>query len=133
MTNPFLAANPVFALSNRVTKWISGELLFHLAVMAGAMLLVWLGVTFVERFRFRFRLRFGVPAPQGLFRELCRAHELTRSDRQLLGLVCQDVTPDQCCRVFIDSRVIDAYSRAHPALAEECRRLSQRLFGGFRS
>ena len=32
-------------------------------------------------------------------------------------------------RVFIDSRVIDAFSRSHPALAEECRRLSQRLFG----
>ena len=128
MTNLFLVAgSPVIALSNRLTKWLSGELLFHLAVMAGAVLLVWLGVTFVERFR--FRLRFGVPAPQGLFRELCRAHGLTRSDRQLLGLVCQDVAPDQCCRVFIDSRVIDAYSRSHPALAEECRSLSQRLFG----
>jgi hypothetical protein len=130
MTNLLLAASsPVFAVSNRLTRWLSGELLFHLAVIAGAVILVWLGVTFVERFRFRFRMRFGVPAPQSLFRELCRAHGLTRSDRQLLGLVCQDVAPDQCCRVFIDSRVIDTYSRSHPALADECRRLSKELFG----
>jgi hypothetical protein len=129
MTNLLLAArSPVLALSNRLTRWLSGELLFHLAVVAGAVFLVWLGVTFVERFR--FRLRFGVQTPQALFRELCRAHALTRSDRQLLGLVSQDVAPDQCCRVFIDSRVIDAYSRSHPAVADECRSLSQRVFGG---
>ena len=128
MTNLLLAApSPVLALGNRLTKWLSGEFLFHLAVIAGAVILVWLGVTFVERFR--FRLRFGVQTPQALFRELCRAHGLTRADRQLLGFVSHEVAPDQCCRVFIDARLIEAYCRSHPELTEECRSLSQRLFG----
>jgi hypothetical protein len=127
MILPLASMTPVLAAGNRLTKWLSGELLFHLAVIVGAVVLVWLGITFVERFR--IRLRPGGQSPQGLFRELCRAHALTRAERQLLSLISDAVPPRQCCRVFIDGRIIDDYSRAHPALAEQCRRLSQTLFG----
>jgi hypothetical protein len=120
------STTPVVAAG--LPRWISGELLFHLAVIAGAVVLVWLGITFVDRFR--IRLRPGANTPQALFRELCRAHGLTRADRQLLTLISDESPPAQCCRIFIDVGLIEAYSLAHPALAAECRSLSQRLFGG---
>jgi hypothetical protein len=132
MTNLLLPATiGVLAVGNRLTRWLSGELPFHLAVIVGAVVLVWLGVTFVERFRIRWRL--GAQTPHSLFRELCRAHSLTRADRRLLGLVSRAFPPEQCCRVFIDSRLIGGYASANPDSADECRSLSQRLFGGLRS
>jgi hypothetical protein len=119
-TNPIPSAGLLFGMA-------ATEMLFHFAVISGAALLLWLGVNWVERLRVQWFLK--ARTPQTLFRELCGAHGLSHADRRCLAQIAQPSSSDECCRVFIDSRVIDEYSRANPATAEECRHLARRLFG----
>ncbi len=118
---------PVLAVGNGLYDWITGPGLFHLAVVAAAFFLVWQGVNWGERLRTR-RAVYS-QTPRALFRELCQAHALQRGDRQLLGLIAQQLPDAQCCRVFIDRQLIDNYTSANPADADECRHLARRLFG----
>jgi hypothetical protein len=121
------ALGPLIAAGDSLFDWNSGEFLFHAAVVAVAIAVLWAGVALGERWRIRRRLN--ARTPRALFRELCQAHELTRADRQLLTTVAQASPSEQCCQVFIDRKVIDEFTRAHPAEADECRYLSKRLFG----
>jgi hypothetical protein len=103
------------------------EFLFHFAVITVSAILLWLGVNWVEHLRVQWFLN--ARTPKTLFRELCRAHGLSHADRRCLSQIAQPSSSDQCCRVFIDPRVIDDFARAHPAAANECRRLARQLFG----
>jgi hypothetical protein len=117
----------LIAAGDSLFDWDSGELLFHAAIVAAAIVLLWVGVTWGERWRIRRRL--GARTPRALFHELCQAHELTRADRQLLATIAQPRSSEKCCQVFIDRRVIDEFTLSHPGDADECRYLSKRLFG----
>ena len=70
------AANPTLAAGNSLFAQIPAEFLFHLSVVSGAVILLWLGVNWVERLRVHWSLYAQTPAD--LFRELCQAHELER-------------------------------------------------------
>ena len=118
--------SPVVAWGEFAFDWIPTEFLFHLAVVTGAGFLLWIGVNWVERLRLRFYVN--AQTPKALFRELCRAHGLSRADRQLLNLVADEAAPELRCRVFIDTRVIEQFAAAHPDTADECRYLARRLF-----
>ena len=107
--------------------WIPDRFLFHLTVIASALAILWLGVNGVERWR-GFRLA-NSQSPQALFRELCRAHALTRARRQLLTAISQAAPPEQCCQVFIDPRLIQEYARVNPGDADQARYLLRLLFG----
>src|SRR5262245_63799044 len=120
------AQTPNFAWGELPFDWIPTEFLFHLAVVTGAGFLLWIGVNWVERLRLRYYVN--AQTPEALFRELCRAHGLSRADRQLLNLVADGASPELRCRVFIDSRVIEQFAAAHPDTADECRYLARRLF-----
>jgi hypothetical protein len=120
------AQSPMFAWGELLLDWIPTEFLFHLAVVTGAGFLLWIGVNWVERLRLRYYVN--AQTPKALFRELCRAHGLSRTDRNLLKLIADEAAPELRCRVFIDSRVIEQFAAAHPDEADECRFLSRRLF-----
>jgi len=117
---------PILAWGEAYFDWIPTEFLFHLAVVTGAGFLLWVGVNWVERLRLRFYVN--AQTPKALFRELCRAHGLSRADRQLLNLVADEASPELRCRVFIDSRVLGQFAAAHPDEADACRFLARRLF-----
>jgi hypothetical protein len=127
MTSTGRALEPLVAAGDSLFDWNSGEFLFHAAMVAVAIVVLWAGVALGERWRTRRRLN--ARTPRALFRELCQAHELTRADRQLLATIAQPSASEQCCRVFIDRNVVDEFARARPAEADECRYLSKRLFG----
>jgi hypothetical protein len=103
------------------------SIVFHTSVVAAAGFLLWLGVTTVGRMR-ESRSRYG-RSPEALFLDLCRAHRLSRIDRQMLTVVAQTLPGEQCCRVFIDAQVLQHFAREHPADAEGCMDLVRRLFG----
>lgn len=105
-----------------MTAW-----LFHLTVVAATVALLWLGVNWVDRFRL-IRLRHA-QTPQALFLELCRAHHLSRVERELLTVISETCTRDKCCMVFVDRQLIAQFGCAQPAHAEECQDLCRRLFG----
>lgn len=128
MTSSFLAATiPLLAAGEFLTAWIPDRFLFHVGVIAAALLLLWLGVNWVERWR--GHLLLSSQSPRTLFRELCRVHALTRTDRQRLAAITQTFSPEQSCRIFIDPRVLEEYARSNPAEAEESRYFLRRLFG----
>jgi len=120
------AQTPVLAWGEVFFDWIPTEFLFHLAVVTGAGFLLWINVNWVERLRLRFYVN--AQTPRALFRELCRAHGLSRADRQLLNLVADEASPGLRCQVFVDSRVIKQFAAAHPDEADACRFLARRLF-----
>ena len=117
-----LAPPPGFLLGMAVE-----EVFFHLAVISGAALVLWLGVSWVDRLRLHWSLNS--QTPKALFRELCRAHRLSRTDRQFLAAIAELSPAAECCRVFIDRRVLDDFAGANPAEFDHCRRLAGRLFG----
>jgi len=129
MTDCLLAAtNPIQAVGDFLTAWLPEGFLFHVTVIASALALLWLAVNWVERWR-GFRLARS-QTPWALFRELCRAHALPRARRQLLTVIAEEASPNQCCRVFIEPRLLEDYARAHPATADEARQLLRLLFDG---
>jgi hypothetical protein len=109
------------------SDWDLKMIVFHLSVIFAAGLLLWLGVTAVGRMR-ESRQRNG-RSPQALFLDLCRTHSLSRLERQLLTVVSQSLPGEQCCRIFIDSEVLQHFAREHPADAAGCSQLERRLFG----
>lgn len=117
----------LLAVGSSMWDWLQGEVLFHVAVIGAAAMLLWWGINWAEQWRAR-RLLYA-RTPRALFRELCRAHGLSRADRQLLAAVLETVPSHQCCRVFVDRRIIDGFARMHPADADECRYLARVLFG----
>ncbi len=123
---PQAAETSILAWGDFLFDWIPTEFLFHLAVVTGAGFLLWIGVNWVERLRLRFYVN--AQTPKALFRELCRAHALSRADRQLLKVIADEASPELRCRVFIDSRVIEQFAVVHPDDADECRFLARRLF-----
>jgi hypothetical protein len=120
--------NPILAAGNFLSNWIPEGFLFHVTVIGSVLALLWLGLNWADRWRGFWYLKSRTP--RALFRELCHAHALTRSSRLLVREISQAVSPEQCCRVFIDPRLIEDYARQHPDDADEARRLGRVLFPG---
>ena len=117
----------LFAIGGGGFEWDASTIAIHLTVMAVAGGLVWLAVSQILRLRSSWQRQ--AQSPVALFAELCQAHELTRSDRRLLADVSETVAAGECCRVFIDAKILQQFARANPDDAEDCRSLLQRLFG----
>jgi hypothetical protein len=117
----------LLAIGGGGIDWDASTIAIHLTVMAVAGGLVWLAVSQILRLRSSWQRQ--AQSPVALFGELCRAHELTRPDRRLLADVAETVAASECCRVFIDAQILQQFARANPDDAEDCRTLSQRLFG----
>lgn len=64
-----------------------------------------------------------------LFRELCRFHELERSERALLERVAEYQHLKQPAVVFVDPRTLGRQAELSPSEADSCRNLVRRLFG----
>ena len=111
-----------------MTAWIPQDFLFHLAVIGSALALLWLGIVLAERWRGFWLLKS--QSPRALFRELCRAHALSRSQRQLLREISQQFPLEQCCQVFVDPQLLEDYARAQADHAEGTRKLRRLLFPG---
>ena len=103
---------------------IPSDFFFHFTVVSVSALVLWLGVTGVDRWRIRWYR--STRTPRALFGELCRAHLLSRADRRSLAQIARDVSSDDYCRVFIDRRLIDQFASRHPEAAHECRSLTQK-------
>jgi hypothetical protein len=127
MTHSLDAAADFIVIRGFLLGMTTDEVLFHFVVVSGAAILLWLGVNWVDRLRLRRALN--AQTPQALLRELCRAHRLSRADRQFVAQIAEESPAGQSCRVFIEPRIIDEYAGAHPAAAEQCRCLAKRLFG----
>src|SRR5262245_61570019 len=102
---------------------IPTDFFFHFTVVSVSALVLWLGVTGVDRWRIHWHR--STRTPRALFGELCRAHLLSRADRRSLAQIAKDVSSDDYCRVFIDRRLIDQFANRHPEAANECRSLTQ--------
>lgn len=118
---------PLLSYRNYPTYWDTKSVMTHLCVIAIAGLLLWLAINRVgwlltNRQRFR-------QTHQALFADLCRAHALTRPGRALLTQISQTLPVNQCCRVFIDARIIQQYAETNPADAEVCSELARQMFG----
>jgi hypothetical protein len=118
---------PIVAYGDFWSNWDLQSVLFHGSVVAVAGFFLWLGVTTVGRMR-ENRDRFG-RSPQALFLDLCRVHRLSRIERQMLTVVSQSLPTERCCQIFVDAQVLHHFAHAHPADADGCLHLVQRLFG----
>lgn len=110
-----------------VPDWDWRALMFHLAVVAVAGLLLWLAVNRIEWLR--LTRQHHLQTQHALFAELCQAHDLSRTDRMLLSQISQTTGANPPCRVFIDPQIIEQFAQNNPAEAEICLDLVRRLFG----
>ena len=107
--------------------WDMKSVMTHLGVVAVAGLLLWLAINrggwlLANRRRYK-------QTHEGLFADLCRAHNLSRAGRAVLMQISQSLPGNQCCRVFIDAQIIRQYAQTNPADAAVCRELAQQLHG----
>jgi len=96
-------------------------------VLVGAFIAVlWM----LQRY-YELRAGRGYVSRWGLFRELCKAHRLSWSDRLLLGKLAKVQGVDQPARLFLEPQRLDPATLS-PSLAGKMRQvtiLRQRLFG----
>ena len=83
----------------------------------------WAGIYFWDR----HRRPSDPPAGTGLFGDLCRLHQLSREERELLHRVTAGMPLPSV--VFVDPEALDRLSDKHPVDAIACTRLRNRLFG----
>jgi hypothetical protein len=82
----------------------------------------WAGIYFWDR-----RRRPTAPAPgTGLFGDLCRVHQLSREERDVLHRVTTGLPSPAV--VFVDPQLLDRLGDSHPADAVACAALRGRLF-----
>ncbi len=123
----FASGGLVRTVSLFVNRCMSRTGLGFLAVVVLAVAALWLGLILVERTR-RYR-KLTSQTPHALFLQLCRAHRLTRAERQLLWSVHAPAHPDQCCHSFIDPRVLGRQAVSSTPLADDYAALARKLFG----
>lgn len=104
------------------------DLFMLLGILTAVCMIAWLLHRFAERQEKRRRYN----SPNGLFRELCKAHALTRRERRMLRRLAKPLKLDQPARIFLERQRFDAESlnpslRAHAA---DYARLAERLFAG---
>lgn len=116
------------AAARYLTRDHSRNELVYFLWMIGIIALLGMAVTWYDRVRSRLRPSLATPAT--LFRELCQAHGLSRSDRRLLYRVAQQAGQPAFGMVFVDPRYLQS-AIAHDAdHADRLRRLYQQLFVG---
>ena len=98
----------------------------NLALVIGlaAVAAFWLGLYLWDK---RRKPRPGAAAAGDLFDDLCRAHELSWADRDLLMRAAAGGRP---AAVFIDPDALARFAAASPADGPACKALRSRLFGG---
>ncbi|MEM7516704.1 MAG: hypothetical protein AAF368_07250 [Planctomycetota bacterium] len=100
-----------------------GEIGWLVAVGAGAVLALWWLSTLAERLEGRATFR---PNPGKMFRELCGAHGLNRSQRTLLRRLAEAAELDHAATLFVREELFD--SQRLPAEADALLELKQKLF-----
>jgi len=84
---------------------------------------------------FKVRERRKTNNPRTLFRELCRAHGLSSSERNLLLRLASQQAQYHPARIFVEPQLFDL-NQLPPAAAgdvDEVKRLRERLFGPMRT
>lgn len=105
----------------------TGNLIFAVTVVVGVTTSVWL----LSRW-LRIREERGFNNPRALFRELCQAHGLERTDRRLLKSLARAHRLDHPSRLFLEPDRFDVSARpGAETLAERARleSLRDRIFG----
>jgi len=84
---------------------------------------------------FKVRERRKTNSPRALFRELCRAHGLSSSERNLLLRLASRQAPYNPAGIFLEPQHfdLDHLPAAAAADVEEVKRLRERLFGPIRT
>ena len=88
----------------------------------GALVLGWMAVNSMLQER-----RLGLPMVRGLFRDLCRAHGLSRRERRALGKMVRNYQLTDPAMLFVRRSLLDSFHGLEPADAESLR---GKLFGG---
>lgn len=100
-----------------------------LLTLVGLILIVILAACFLKRLTRKNADRPKYHKPQGLFRELCQAHEIDRSGRSVLELIAeaQEVPPSQ---LFVDPELLQPEKLGSDLAGYEaqCRAIAELLF-----
>jgi len=119
-------SNPFEAVGRYLHAWNPGLELVHLAVISGAGVLIWAGVTWFEQARLQHQQN--ASTPRALFATLCRAHQLRRGDRRLLAQAVATAPAANRCDVFIDRRILQGLAQGGGPDAAAYGNLLHRLF-----
>ena len=100
--------------------WFVAGALFAIAAF-GAGLYYW------DLYRKKFVRRGG--NPKSLFLELCRAHQLSRPERDLLLRIAQAKRPGRPALLFVEREIFDKITQSRSAESHAVAALSDKLFG----
>ena len=92
--------------------------------------LFWIGLYYWDKHRKQIR-RDG-HNPKSLFLELCRSHQLSRSERSLLLRVAEMKQLNQPTAIFIDPAILGSLAASSSSGAGEYKALLEKLFGEVR-
>lgn len=115
------------AISQHMHRANSSHEMKYFLVATVAIVLLWLGLQWFNRWQRDQRLR--AQTPRALFYELCRAHNLSRMERNLLAQAVADAPPAEMCLVFIDPRILGRLSIDNTPEADSYARLAKKLLG----
>jgi hypothetical protein len=129
MTLTLLANSELLILASRAMTF--GEVFTptRVAYIAGGLttlLLFWLGYSLLEKFRGWDQEH--QKTNEGLFDQLCQAHQLSRGEKKLLADLNGLLPPEQWPLVFVDPSILMAQCRAGHRLSEHAE-LGEKLFG----
>lgn len=111
------------AASRKLNSPNSARELAFVVVTAAAVAAFWIGLYVWDR------LKQPVVSPTegaGLFGELCRTHRLTKTEREMLLTIGNNL-PNPAI-VFVDPNAIEQFEAANAGHAEQCRQLRDKLF-----
>lgn len=118
----------LFAAGNRFWGGAGGRVgIVHVAIVVISAAALCGGVLLVDRIRTRYAVR--KQSPLGLFSELCAAHQLDRTERNVLWSAAETLPESECCRVFIDGAILAGLSASNSPDAAEFAWLTKKLFG----
>jgi hypothetical protein len=119
-------ANPFESVGRYLHSWNPGLDLVHLAVISGAAVLIWAGVTWFEQARLQHQQN--ASTPRALFALLCRAHHLGRNERRMLAQAVANEPAANRCDVFINPGILKSLAQGGGPDAAAYSGLLHRLF-----
>lgn len=129
MNPTLLACRDLLILASRpptVTQMLTPTRVAYIAGGLTALLLAWLGYSLLEKYRRWEQER--LKTTEGLFDQLCHAHELSRAEKKVLAELNAPLPVEQWPLVFIDPQILLAQVRAGNQVGEHAE-LGEKLFG----
>jgi hypothetical protein len=105
----------------------AGGNLSFLLLAAACLVLFWWGLQYLEKCR--QDRGSSNKTPKDLFHDLCRVHQLSRAQRQLLVAAVARSRPEEMPRVFVDPSILGSLAVSNALEAESYSRLLTKLFG----